>query len=67
MKRNFVYDINNTMDLKSLVMQNPDQKIFLIIVGSTNKNPSGKIGHWIAAHAELVERDQELYLYRIHS
>ena len=63
----FVYDINNTMDLKSLVMQNPDQKIFLIIVGSTNKNPSGKIGHWIAAHAELVERDQELYLYRIHS
>jgi hypothetical protein len=55
------------MDLKGLVMQNPDQKIFLIIVGSTNKNPSGKIGHWIAAHAELVERDQELYLYRIHS
>jgi hypothetical protein len=62
-----VYGINNTMDLEGLVRQNPGQKIFLIIVGSTNKNPSGKIGHWIAAHAELVEQDQDLYLYWIHS
>jgi mannosyltransferase len=62
----FVSSIHNTTDLERLVKQNPEQKKFLIIAGSTNTNPSGEIGQWITAHTGLVKQDQKLYLYRIY-
>jgi mannosyltransferase len=61
----FVYGINNKTNLEEFIRQNPDQKKMLIIVGSENLEPAGEIGQWINSHAVLVEKHEELYLYRI--
>jgi mannosyltransferase len=62
----FVYGSKNTTDLEGFVLQDPDQKKFLIIADSTNTDSSGEIRQWITAHAGLVEQNQELSLYRIY-
>jgi uncharacterized membrane protein len=61
----FVYGIKNETDLAGLAIQNPDQKFFLIIVGSGSLTPPGEIGQWINSHAVLVEKHEELSLYRV--
>jgi uncharacterized membrane protein len=61
----FVYGIKDTTDLEKFLRQNPDQKKLLIIVGNENVKPGGEIGQWINFHATLVEKHEELYMYRI--
>ena len=64
-ERTFVDGIENKTDLEEFLRQNPDQKKMLIIAGSGNLKPAGEIGQWINSHAVLVEKQGELYLYRI--
>jgi mannosyltransferase len=61
----FVYGVKNKTDLEEFIRQNPDQKKMIIIVGGGNLKPTGEIGQWIGSHAVLVERHEELFLYRI--
>jgi len=64
-ERTFVYGIKNTADFEGFTRQNPDQKKMLIIVGSSNVKSYSEIGQWINSHAVLVEKHEELYLYRV--
>lgn len=60
-----IYGIENKKDLDTFLIQNPDQKTMVIIVGSNNLKPAGEISPWINAHAVLAEKHGELFLYKI--
>jgi hypothetical protein len=64
-EKTVVYGAKNKTDLEGLVKQYSNQKEMLIIVGNDKRDPSGEIDQWINSHAVLVEKHQELYLYRI--
>jgi mannosyltransferase len=66
-KHTFIIHIKNETDLDGFFTQNTDLKKMLIIVGSRNVKPEGEMGQWISSHAVLVEKDEELYLYRINT
>lgn len=61
----FVEGIKNTTDLEKFLRQNPEREKMLIIVGSENVKPAGEIGQWINSYATLIEKHEDLYLYRI--